>query len=128
MAGSQRLVRKICVQCKESYEPSKELLDQMGMTEKMFKGQKPVFHRGKGCEACKKSGYSGRAVLLEAMSITPQIKGLILKGAQEYELKSLARKEGMKTLRENGIAKIIQGTTTPEEVMRVTIRDQDLAK
>lgn len=128
MAGSQRLVRKICIHCKESYEPSKELLEQMGITEKMLKGQKPVFHRGKGCEVCKKSGYSGRAVLLEAMSMTPQIKGLILKNAQEYELKSLARKEGMKTLRENGIAKIIQGTTTPEEVMRVTIRDQDLVK
>ncbi len=128
LAGSQRLVRKICVQCKESYEPSKELLSQMGITEKMLKSQKPLFYRGKGCVACKNTRYSGREVLLEAMMITPQIKGLILKGAQEYEIKAVARKEGMKTLRENGIAKVLSGTTTPEEVMRVTIKDQDIVK
>jgi type IV pilus assembly protein PilB len=128
LAGSQRLVRKICTQCKESYEPSKELISQLGITEKMLKSQKPMFSRGKGCEACKKSGYSGRAVLLEAMMITPQLKALILKGAQEYEIKTVACKEGMKTLRENGIAKILSGTTTPEEVMRVTVRDQDYKK
>ncbi len=128
LAGSQRLVRKICLQCKESYEPGKELLNQIGITEKMLKSQKPLFYRAKGCEACKKSGYSGRAVLLEAMTMTPQIKAMVLKGAQEYEIKAVARKEGMKTLRENGIAKILNGTTTPEEVMRVTIRDQDYDK
>ncbi|OIO37950.1 MAG: hypothetical protein AUJ72_03535 [Candidatus Omnitrophica bacterium CG1_02_46_14] len=128
LAGSQRLVRKICVRCKESYEPSKELMTQMGITDKILKSQKPVFHRGKGCDACKKSGYSGRAVLLEAMMISPQIKALILKSAQEYEIKAVARKEGMKTLRENGIAKILSGTTTPEEVIRVTVRDQEYGK
>ncbi|PIU40542.1 MAG: hypothetical protein COT00_01185 [Candidatus Omnitrophica bacterium CG07_land_8_20_14_0_80_50_8] len=125
LVGSQRLIRKICPQCKESYEPSKELLNQLGITEKMLQSQKPLFYRGKRCDACKKSGYSGRAVLLESMMITPPIKALILKGAQEHEIKAAARKEGMKTLRENGIAKILKGTTTPEEVMRVTIRDQE---
>ena len=128
LAGSQRLVRKICMQCRESYEPGKELLDQMGITEKMLQGQKPLFYRPKGCDVCKKSGYSGRAVLLESMTISPVIKGLILKNAQEYEIKAAAQKEGMKTLRENGIAKVLRGTTTPEEVMRVTIRDQVIEK
>jgi type IV pilus assembly protein PilB len=125
LAGSQRLVRKICVKCKESYEPSKDLLMQMGITEKYLKGAKPLFWRGQGCEACVKKGYSGRAVLLEAITMTPSIKNLVLKAAQEYEIKRQARKEGMMTLRENGIAKIIQGVTTPEEVMRVTVRDED---
>lgn len=125
LAGSQRLVRKICVQCKESYEPSKELLKQIGINEKYLNGAKPVFWRGNGCEACVKKGYMGRAVLLEAITMTPVIKNLVLKGAQEYEIKRLARKEGMMTLRENGIAKIIQGVTTAEEVMRVTVRDED---
>ena len=128
LAGSQRLVRKICTQCKESYEPSKELLNELGITEKMHKSQKPLFSRGKGCPACHKSGYAGRAVLLEAMIISPQIKALILKGAQEYEIKAVARTEGMKTLRENGIAKILSGATTPEEAMRVTIKDQDAVR
>ena len=125
LAGSQRLVRKICLKCKESYEPSKELMKQTGVTDKHFHGAKPLFWRGKGCEFCIKKGYAGRAVLLEAITMTPAVKNLILKSAQEYEIKRLARTEGMMTLRENGISKIVQGVTTPEEVMRVTVKDEE---
>ena len=57
--------------------------------------------------------------------MTPTVKSLILKSAQEYELKRLGRKEGMMTLRENGVAKVLQGVTTPEEVMRVTVLDDE---
>lgn len=124
LAGSQRLIRKVCLKCKESYEPTKELLAQLGVTEKQLDGQKPVFWRGKGCDSCSKKGYSGRAVLLEALTLTATIKSMILKSAQEYEMKAQGRKEGMMTLRENGVAKVLQGTTTPEEVMRVTVRDE----
>ncbi len=127
LAGSQRLVRKVCVKCKETYEPPKELLLQLGITEQHLQSKKPLFCRGKGCETCGKKGYSGRAVLLEAMTLTPAMKALILKSAQEYEMKRLAIAEGMMTLRENGISKILQGTTTPEEVLRVTVRDGELA-
>jgi len=125
LAGSQRLVRKVCLKCRESYEPSKELLKQLGVTEAVLGGKKPVFYRGVGCEECSKKGYTGRAVLLEAITMTPSIKAMILQSAQEYELKRQGRKEGMMTLRENGIAKVLQGVTTPEEVMRVTMRDED---
>ena len=125
LAGSQRLVRKVCLKCREAYEPNKELLKQLGVTEAMLYGKKPVFHRGKGCEECGKKGYSGRAVLLEAITMTPSIKAMILKSAQEYELKRQGRKDGMMTLRENGISKVLQGVTTPEEVMRVTVRDEE---
>ncbi|MBI3315503.1 MAG: Flp pilus assembly complex ATPase component TadA [Candidatus Omnitrophica bacterium] len=128
MAGSQRLVRRVCGHCKESYEPAKELLHQMGVTDKMLKGQKPLFYRGRGCEHCLKKGYAGRAVLIEAMRLTPEVKGLILKGAQEYQLKTAARKAGMRSLREDGIAKVLKGVTSPEEVMRVTVKDQDTEK
>ncbi len=123
MAGSQRLVRKICVRCKESYEPSPVLVRELGITEKDLKGQKPVFYRGKGCDACTKSGYAGRAVLLEGLTISPRVKELILKAAPEHEVKKMGCQEGMKSLRDNGVAKILQGITTPEEVMRVTVRD-----
>ena len=125
LAGSQRLVRKVCLKCREAYEPSKELLKQLGITEAHLKGKTPQFYRGKGCEVCGQKGYTGRAVLLEALVLSPQIKSMILKSAQEYELKRAGRAEGMKTLRENGIAKILQGVTTAEEVMRVTARDED---
>ncbi len=125
LAGSQRLVRKVCQKCKETYEPSKELLLQMGITDKHLGGKKPAFFRGKGCDACVMKGYVGRAVLLEAVTMTPTVKALVLKGAQEHEIKRLAVKEGMMTLRENGIAKALMGVTTPEEVMRVTVRDED---
>ena len=84
-----------------------------------------MFWRGKGCEQCARKGYAGRAVLLEAITLTPAVKTMILKGAQEHEMKRQGRKEGMMTLRENGIAKVIQGITTPEEVMRVTVLDED---
>ncbi len=125
LAGSQRLVRKICVKCKEPYEPSKELIQQLGISEKKL-SKKTLFYRGKGCDVCVRQGYMGRAVLLEGLTLTSTVKNLILKGAQEYQLKALGRREGMKTLRENGIAKILQGVTTPEEVMKVTVKDQEI--
>ena len=123
LVGSQRLVRRVCEKCKESYEPSHELLEQLGV-KKPAKDGKLLFYRGKGCDACLKKGYHGRAVLLETLVLSPAVKELILKGAQEYQLKELGRKEGMKTMREDGIAKVLNGVTTPEEVMRVTIRDE----
>jgi type IV pilus assembly protein PilB len=123
LAGSQRLVRKVCSRCREEYEPTKELLDQLGITDEMLQGKRPVFCRPKGCEACLNKGYAGRVVLLEALAITNPMKSLILKGAQEYELKALGRREGMKTLRENGISKVLQKITTPEEVIRATLKD-----
>ncbi len=125
LAASQRLVRKVCVKCRESYEPSKELLGQMGVTERHLNNRKPVFYRGVGCDQCAKKGYMGRAVLLEAIVMSPTIKGMILRSAQEHELKRQARKEGMLTLRENGIAKVLSGVTSPEEVMRVTVKDEE---
>ncbi|MCG3176355.1 MAG: Type II secretion system protein E [Candidatus Omnitrophica bacterium] len=123
MAGSQRLVRRICDKCKESYEPSAELLKELSIDPGKL-AKKPVFFRGKGCKACAGTGYWGRAVLLEAMTITTEIKEMILQGAPEYEVKKAGRKLGMMTLRENGAAKVLAGTTTPEEVMRVTVKDE----
>jgi type IV pilus assembly protein PilB len=126
LAGSQRLVRRICTKCRESYEPPKELVKQMGFTAQHLKTvDKLLFYKGKGCDACHMKGYAGRAVLLEALTLSPTIKSMILKGAQEYELKRVGRQEGMKSLRENGNAKVLQGITTPEEVMRVTVRDEE---
>ena len=122
-AGSQRLVRRICENCKEGYEPSPELIRQLGVNPSAVTGKKILFYHGMGCGKCEKKGYKGREVLLEDLIISPKIKNLILKSEAEYKIKEQARKEGMETLRENGIAKVLRGTTTPEEVMRITVSD-----
>jgi type IV pilus assembly protein PilB len=126
LVGSQRLVRKICEKCRESYEPTKEMIAQLGVDTKKNK-EKILFYKGKGCDACAKKGYSGRAVLVETLPMTTTLKEMVLKGAQEFELKKVARQEGMITMREDGIIKVLKGVTTPEEVMRVTVIDEDVS-
>ncbi|MBL7130269.1 MAG: Flp pilus assembly complex ATPase component TadA [Candidatus Omnitrophica bacterium] len=121
---AQRLVRRICNHCKESYKPSDALLSKLELKNK----GKVVFYRGKGCEKCFKAGYLGRTVLSEVLILSPKINELILERAQGYKIKNIARLEGMKTLREDGLAKCLQGITTLEEVMRVTAPDEPIEK
>ena len=78
------------------------------------------------CDKCFKSGYKGRVGLIEAMKMTPTIKGLVLAGAQEHKIREEARREGMATLRENGIDNVVKGITTVDEVLRVTVGEQDI--
>ena len=87
---------------------------------------KTTFYRGKGCGACLKTGYKGRIGLIEVLALTPKIKALILEGSQEYKIREEARREGMQTLRENGMRNALDGLTTPDEIIRVTVGDQDL--
>jgi type II secretory ATPase GspE/PulE/Tfp pilus assembly ATPase PilB-like protein len=123
LVGAQRLVRKICPNCKESYELSKEALANLNIS---VNGGKAIFYRGKGCDACLKTGYKGRLGLLEVLTLSPKIKSLILEGAQEYVIREAARREGMKTLREIGVQNALEGITTLDEVVRVTVGDQDM--
>jgi type II secretory ATPase GspE/PulE/Tfp pilus assembly ATPase PilB-like protein len=123
LVGAQRLVRKICPNCKESYELDAEAAEKIGI--KSETGKVTLF-RGKGCDLCFKSGYKGRVGLLEVLVLTQKIKALVLEGAQEYQLREEARREGMKTLRENGITNALAGITTIGEILRVTAGDQDL--
>ncbi|MBI4355337.1 MAG: Flp pilus assembly complex ATPase component TadA [Candidatus Omnitrophica bacterium] len=122
--GSQRLVRKLCLKCREGYEPSRELL------EKVHLPQLPahtVFYRPKGCDHCFKSGYHGRVGLLEVLMLTPGVKELVMKRSQENVIKHLAREEGMQTLREDGSQKVLRGETSLEEVLRVSVSDLETA-
>lgn len=120
LVGAQRLVRKICPDCKEPYE-----LDRV-LTEKLkLKGKIKAF-RGAGCKACQGTGYKGRVGLIETLPLTGPIRNLILESAQEHTIMEAARKEGMKTLRENGLEKVLAGITTLEEILRVTVGDQDV--
>ncbi len=118
---AQRLLRKICPYCKESYVLQKEVVENLKLDLK--KGNKFEFFRGKGCPRCFKFGYSGRMAISEVLILSVPIRELILTRAQEYIIKQQARKEGMSTLREEGLKAAMEGITTLEEVLRVTAAD-----
>jgi len=115
---AQRLVRRICKHCKEPVKVSKKLLEEAGIPEGTFPNDE-VF-KGKGCSNCNQTGYKGRIGLYEIMPISPEIRAMILKGASSDDIAAQAVKEGMKTLRDDGIEKVKQGITTIEELMRET--------
>ena len=115
----QRLVRRVCPKCTDTYKPAKGVAAKVGLLDEQ---KEPVpLVRGRGCRSCFQSGYSGREVIAEALILPPEIRELILRRASEREVESLAQKQGMKTLREQGIAKVRAGVTTLEEVFRTTI-------
>lgn len=123
LVAAQRLVRKICPNCKESYALDPDVAEKLGIKSG---GKKITLYRGKGCEACRSAGYKGRVGLIEVLTLTPKIKTLILESSQEYMIRDQARLEGMRTLRENGIALALEGVTTIDEIVRVTVGDQDM--
>ncbi|MDP8211837.1 MAG: ATPase, T2SS/T4P/T4SS family [Candidatus Zapsychrus exili] len=122
---AQRLLRKICPKCKEEYTLSEDVAKKIGLT-KISKKKTHKLYRGKGCKHCFDIGYKGRVGITEVLILTNRIKELILSGASEARIKQTARKEGMKTMREDGLAKTLEDLTTPEEVMRVTAPDEEL--
>ena len=120
---AQRLARKICSECREVHDLSHQVLMDLGMSRE--DAWHTVLYRGKGCDKCSGTGYKGRIALYEVMPMHEDMKEAILEGASVSELKRLARKAGMKTLRESGLQKIREGVTTVEEVARVSAPDQD---
>ena len=112
---AQRLIRLICKDCKEMYEPVEEILEQLGI-----KRGEQKFYRGKGCKECNNTGYKGRFALFEILTVTPKIKKLIIDRAESNIILKAAREEGMLTLYEDALQKAYQGRTTIEEVLRVT--------
>lgn len=123
LIAAQRLVRNICHNCKEPYELDSDVAEKLGIKSG---GKKVTLYRGKGCGACRNTGYKGRVGLIEVLTLTPKIKTLILESSQEYKIRDQTRLEGMMTLRENGITLALEGITTIDEVVRVTVGDQDI--
>jgi type IV pilus assembly protein PilB len=117
---AQRLVRTICPNCKEEYQPSREILEELGIPE--AKGLK--FARGKKCRECKETGYAGRTGIFELLVTNEKIKGMVVKKSSALDLRKEALKSGMKSLRDDGIAKLKKGITTVEEVLRVTQEEE----
>lgn len=111
---AQRLVRVLCPKCKEAYTPAADVMKQLGLKESA------KLYKPKGCDSCKGSGYGGRTGIHELMPISEEIKRMIIAKASAAEIKKQALKEGMTTLRGDGMEKVMQGVTTVEEIMRVT--------
>jgi len=116
---AQRLVRRICSECKEEVQVPEPAMIEAGYTPDEAK--KVKVYKGKGCEKCNSSGYKGRAGLYEVMEIGDALRELILVGASALELKKKAIEEGMITLRRSGLIKVMDGVTTLEEVARETV-------
>ena len=116
---AQRLVRRICNNCKQEYTPQYEEVLELGLRPEDLGGKK--FAYGKGCNNCNKTGYRGRTGLFEIMFCTNEIRQLILDGVSSDKIKELAREQGMRTLRESGLLAIFDGITTVEEVIRETL-------
>ncbi|MBN1353110.1 MAG: Flp pilus assembly complex ATPase component TadA [Candidatus Omnitrophica bacterium] len=122
LVAAQRLVRRICDNCKEPHKIDKVLSEKL----QLKPGAGNMVYKGKGCKECQDTGYKGRVGLIETLPLTMDVRKLVLEGIDESRLKQQARKDGMKTLRENGVSKILKGITTVEEVLRVTVGDQEI--
>jgi len=114
---AQRLVRTVCRNCIESYHPPIEALHRLGVAPK--EGEDVVFYRGRGCDHCKGSGYRGRMAIFELMPMTEAVRDLILRGASAAVIRGQAIQEGMRTLRDDGVLKVLEGATTVDELLRV---------
>jgi type IV pilus assembly protein PilB len=116
---AQRLGRKICKDCKEPYEASEESLAPYGHVPQ---GTGTVnFYKGKGCQTCNFTGMKGRVAIYEVMPVTSELRDLMLRNATTAEIRETACSQGMKTLRQNALQKVVDGVTTVEEVLRVTL-------
>ena len=118
---AQRLARKICAECREQVEKNEEALTDMGMAPEDAAACNLM--KGKGCKTCSNTGYKGRIALYEVMPFIDPLKELVLQGASAAELKAEMIRNNINTLRLAGIRKIIEGVTTPEEILRVTVGD-----
>jgi general secretion pathway protein E/type IV pilus assembly protein PilB len=120
---AQRLARRTCKNCAVPIEPTEDELRLLDMTPKDFEGG--TLMKGRGCSECANSGYKGRMGLYEIFMITDDIQNLIFSQATTMEIRDAARRNGMRTLRDDGLRKAMSGSTTLEEVIRITSLDEE---
>ena len=118
---AQRLVRRICPKCKEGTQPEPRLLNSLGIRPDQI--SEATFMIGKGCEHCNKTGFRGRVGIFEMFNVNEDIQQMIYEEASLVALRERAREGGMRTMREDGIRKVLAGVTTPEEVLQTTVSD-----
>ncbi|MFM7159837.1 MAG: GspE/PulE family protein [Planctomycetaceae bacterium] len=118
---AQRLVRKICVECRTQFDPSDELLMELQLP--LAQARKYKFYYGKGCQRCNNTGYKGRTGIHELIDVTDDIRDLIASEASVDDIRNLSRSQGMTSLRESGLKLIFDGVTTIDEVVRETVTE-----
>ncbi len=118
---AQRLIRTLCSNCKQEYNPTNAELKSLGINDK--EKENSTFYQPKGCDVCNNTGYKGRAGIFEVMYITDKIRKIILDRGSQIDIKEVAREEGMRTLRESAIEKFKNGDTSYEEVLEKTFED-----
>ncbi len=120
---AQRLVRTICQHCKEEYSPTEEMLLGLDLVPEDVAGR--VFYHGRGCDHCRGTGYSGRLAIFEIMTLDDELRDMVIAHRSANALRRVARKRGMRTLRESGLLAIYDGMTTIEEVENQTTADDE---
>ncbi len=116
---AQRLVRRICTNCREEIVPGADILADLDLSSDQIVGKK--FYRGKGCEKCNRTGYKGRMGLFELLVMNDELRDMVMRNASTEDLREAARRAGMVTLRDSGMEGIFSGATTADEVIRETI-------
>jgi len=119
MIVAQRLVRRICENCKEVYKPSADLMAVLNVQD----AKETKIYKGIGCDRCRMTGYKGRIALYEVMVVSDKMRDMIIEGISSSNMKKVAIEEGMETLRQSGTKKVLEGLTTPEEVLATTVAD-----
>jgi general secretion pathway protein E len=119
---AQRLVRRVCPSCREPYQPTREELEELGITPQRMLG-KSIYKPGAGCVPCKRTGYRGRTGIHELLVVDDEMRTLVMKSADAATIRRAATARGMSTLREDGADKVVEGLTTIEEILRVTQED-----
>jgi len=115
------LVRRICTNCREEFEPSDGELEGILLTRKDAQGKK--FYRGRGCAHCRNTGYYGRTGIFEILEMKQNIRKLVFDNHNQEQVRALAIANGMDTLRDAALKKIFTGVTTIQEMMRVTVQE-----
>jgi general secretion pathway protein E len=116
---AQRLVRTLCVLCREEYPALPELVEQMHLRKFVPEGPITLWH-ARGCPACQQTGYIGRVSILEMLPMTDALRSLVMRHATATELRAQALAEGMVSMYDDGLRKAVKGVTTFEEILRVT--------
>jgi type IV pilus assembly protein PilB len=121
---AQRLVRKVCMQCKTPYEPTREQLMELNLTPEQVKGR--PFYYGEGCDKCNNLGFKGRTGLFELMVMNDDLRDMVSRGASTDAIRQYTRKLGMMSLRDAGLRALFGGQTTLDEVVRETVMEDEM--
>jgi type IV pilus assembly protein PilB len=117
---AQRLCRRLCSKCAEAYRPDAEMLEQLEGFPSTGKGV-PTLYRPVGCNACSGTGFLGRVAIVEILRVSDELRRLTVERYPAEDIKKYAVAEGMRTLREDGLLKVLEGVTSIEEVLRVVV-------